>query len=393
VTATTVEEHFQRIPYLPPSDGRAEMHSGLSRHYPILHGNLVAPVGYSRDIGVVMAHPASNFLSHFLLDGFAEAGIPIMGMNTRYSANEAALIMERAAEDLGAGVRWMKEELGFSKVVLLGFSGGGSLSAFYQSEAECPSITRTPAGDPVELGRTPQVPADGLMLVGAHAGRAHVLRHWIDPSVVDELNPSLTDPGLDLYAPDRVFPMERDRLAHYRAAQTARIERIDAWALEQLEHMQRTGDADRAFVVHRTVADPRFLDLSLDPSDRVPGSMYGDPRNANTAAGGLARFCTVRSWLSTWSSNRTAADAIRNLPNVQVPAVVMCLMGDQAAFPSESRAMHAALPPESELIEMPELNHYLVDQPTGVDAVVTRLRRWLVEQHLMEPQETGAPVW
>ncbi|MGB7382664.1 MAG: alpha/beta hydrolase, partial [Rhodococcus sp. (in: high G+C Gram-positive bacteria)] len=166
MTATTVEEHFQRIPYLPPSDGRAEMHSGLSRHYPILHGNLVAPVGYSRDIGVVMAHPASNFLSHFLLDGFAEAGIPIMGMNTRYSANEAALIMERAAEDLGAGVRWMKEELGFSKVVLLGFSGGGSLSAFYQSEAECPSIARTPAGDPVDLGRTPQVPADGLMLVG-----------------------------------------------------------------------------------------------------------------------------------------------------------------------------------------------------------------------------------
>lgn len=36
--------------------------------------------------------------------------------------------------------------MGYEKVVLCGWSGGGSLSALYQSEAEQPTITHTPAG-------------------------------------------------------------------------------------------------------------------------------------------------------------------------------------------------------------------------------------------------------
>ncbi len=127
-TGSEPRDFFQRIPYRPATDGRIEMHSGLSRHYPTLHGNLVAAPGYSREVGVIMCHPASNFLSHFLLRAFAEAGIPAMGLNTRYASNEPALIMERAAFDLGTGVRWMTDVLGFEKVVLLGFSGGGSLA-------------------------------------------------------------------------------------------------------------------------------------------------------------------------------------------------------------------------------------------------------------------------
>ena len=53
--------------------------------------------------------------------------------------------------DLGAYVRHAKEKLGYQNVVLLGWSGGGSLSLFYQAEAENPTITETPAGDPVDL--------------------------------------------------------------------------------------------------------------------------------------------------------------------------------------------------------------------------------------------------
>ncbi|MFD4181337.1 hypothetical protein ACFWPB_09515, partial [Rhodococcus sp. NPDC058514] len=134
-------------------------------------------------------------------------------------------------------------------------------------------------------------------------------------------------------------------------------------------------------------APPRFVDLAVDPSDRALGSMYGDPRAANTAAGGLARFVTVRSWLSTWSFDHTNADALRDLATVKTPAMVMCLMADQAAFPTDSRELHAALPSaDAELIELAGLNHYLVDQPGGLDSVVTRLRDWLVGQGLAEGQ-------
>ncbi|TCN51361.1 hypothetical protein EV641_110220 [Rhodococcus sp. SMB37] len=380
-------DHFQRIPYEPASDGRVEMHSGLSRHYPTLHGNLVAAPGYSRKVGVIMCHPASNFLSHFLLRAIARAGIPAMGLNTRYASNEPALIMERAAFDLGAGVRWMAEELGFEKVVLLGFSGGGSLASFYQSQAENPTVTETPAGDPASFPDAKLRPADAVMLVGAHPGRARVLRHWIDGAVLDETDPYSVDPELDLYVPGRTAPLDRDWVTRYRDAQLARMRRIDAWALGQLDEMNRTGASDRGFVVHRTVADPRFVDTTLDPSDRELGSMYGDPAAANTAAGGLARFVTVRSWLSTWSSDRTNADALADLEHVDAPAMVMSLLGDQAAFAEDSRLMHQALGGDTELIEMRGLNHYLVDQPGGLHDVVGRITGWIRRTVLEEAQQ------
>ncbi|MGW0172905.1 alpha/beta hydrolase [Rhodococcus sp. NPDC003322] len=373
-----IVDQFQRIPYEPARDGRVEMHSGLSRHYPTLHANLVATQDHDRSVGIVMAHPASDFLSHFLLRGFADAGIPALGVNTRYNSNEPALIMERAALDLGSAVRWMREQLGFERVILLGFSGGGSLAAFYQDQAENRTVTHTPAGDPSGFAEADMPPADALLLIGAHTGRAHVLRHWIDPAVTDDEQPDRTDPDLDLYAPDRTAPLDRGWVTKYRLAQLDRMRRIDAWALDRLAELNRTGESDHGFVVHRTVADPRFVDVTLDPSDRAAGSMYGDPARANTAAGGLARFVTVRSWLSTWSVDHSNADALRNLPGVTCPTLVMSLLGDQAAFASESRAMHAALTgAPATLIEVPDLNHYLVDQPHGVAHVTGAVRTWL----------------
>ncbi|WP_314035340.1 alpha/beta hydrolase [Dietzia sp. CH92] len=358
--APTPVDHFQRIPYEPATDGRIEMHSGLSRHYPTLHANLVELPGSSRRRGVIMCHPASNFLSHFLLGALARAGQPAMGLNTRYANNEPALLMERAAADLGTGIRWMREELGFDQVVLLGFSGGGSLATFHQSRAEGAEA------------------ADALMLVGAHPGRARVLRHWIDPSVTDEDDPWSVDPRLDLYARGRTAPFDPDWVTEYRTAQAERMRRIDLRALDALERLEAEGGSDRGFVVHRTTADPRFLDLTLDPSDREVGSMYGDPRAANTAAGGLARFVTARSWLSTWSPDHTSADALTDLPRITDPTLVMSLLGDQAAFAEDSRLMAGRSgDPGVELVEMRHLNHYLVDQPAGLDQVIGGLVDWM----------------
>ena len=367
-------DQFQRIPYEPASDGRIEMHSGLSRHYPTLHANLVELPGATRRRGVIMCHPASNFLSHFLLRALARTGQPAMGLNTRYANNEPALLMERAAADLGTGIRWMREELGFEEVVLLGFSGGGSLATFHQSRA-----------DRVEA-------ADALMLVGAHPGRARVLRHWIDPSVTDEDDPWSVDPRLDLYAAGRTAPFDADWVEEYREAQAERMRRIDRRALDALERLEAEGGSDRGFVVHRTTADPRFLDLTLDPSDREVGSMYGDPRAANTAAGGLARFVTARSWLSTWSPEHTAADALTDLPGITAPTLVMSLLGDQAAFAEDSRLMAACSgDPRVELVEMRHLNHYLVDQPEGLDRVIDELRDWM-DRRLDRAPTAGAPA-
>ena len=84
-----------------------------------------------------------------------------MCCGSRYPHNDTTLIMEKVILDLGRYVKHAKEVLGYKKVILAGWSGGGSLSMFYQAEAEDPSVTSTPAGDMPDLTKAGLEPADG----------------------------------------------------------------------------------------------------------------------------------------------------------------------------------------------------------------------------------------
>src|SRR3546814_2719793 len=102
----------------------------------------------------------------------ADAGLHVLCAASRYAKNDSALIMEKVVIDMGAWVRHAREAMGYEKVVLVGWSGGGSLSLFYQAEAEQPSITQTPAGDEVDLVGTGLSPADGIVFIAAHLSRS-----------------------------------------------------------------------------------------------------------------------------------------------------------------------------------------------------------------------------
>ena len=110
-------------------------------------------------------------------------------------------------------------------------------------------------------------------MLAAHPGRALTMVEWIDPAVVDEQDMYATNPALDMYNPANGPPYDRGWLTRYRAAQRARNDRITDWVLGRLAALDADLDQDRIkdepFIVYRTVADPRFLDLSLDPSDRA----------------------------------------------------------------------------------------------------------------------------
>ena len=43
------------------------------------------------------------------------------------------------------------------------------------------------------------IPADGLIYISTHKGEGMIMNEIIDPSVVDENQPHLTDPSLDMY--------------------------------------------------------------------------------------------------------------------------------------------------------------------------------------------------
>src|SRR3546814_12914726 len=86
----------------------------------------------------------------------AKAGHHVIYCNSRYPGVDYALQMEKVAIDLGECIRDAKNRLGYERVVLGGWSGGGSLSAVYQAEAESPSVTTTPAGRPPDLTQAKQ---------------------------------------------------------------------------------------------------------------------------------------------------------------------------------------------------------------------------------------------
>ena len=99
----------------------------------------------------------------------ANAGLHVLCAGSRYPKNDSALIMEKVCYDMGQYVKWAKEVCGYRKVVLVGWSGGGSLSLFYQDQAEHPTITHTPAGDEADLVGANLQPADAILLLAAGA--------------------------------------------------------------------------------------------------------------------------------------------------------------------------------------------------------------------------------
>jgi hypothetical protein len=220
--------------------------------------------------------------------------------------------------------------------VLLGNSGGGSLMALAQAEQS--------------LG-------DGWIGIAAHPGEGVFMLQAIDPSVADENDPFSTVDELDMYHPDNGWrpwpePCSYDRawLERYRAAQRDRVARIDSIAQaaladqklgrEQAAAQERgslawrraraRGVSTRYLTIYRTLADPAYLDLSIDPDDRPMGSLFAfpDPLEANYGRAGLARTMTDRGWLSTWSGLSSHARLADTGPRVSVPSLLVHPMAD-----------------------------------------------------------------
>ncbi len=351
-----------------------ESQSGLAMLHPRVWG-AIERAG-ARRIATIVMHPASNFMGHYLIAPLRERGVTCMGLNSRYVNNDSQLIMERVIQDLGAGVKWLRQE-GYEKIVLIGNSGGAALASFYQAQAERLTATRTPAGDPIDLAPDDLPPVDGIVLAAAHSGRSRLIAEWLDPSVVDESDSLGADPALDMFNPKNGPPFKADWLASYRAAQFARRARLDAWAIARLRQLRsiENGPRDQAFIIYRTCADPRHLDLSIDPNDRAIGTIWGDARMVNYAANSVGRYTTLTAYLSQWSA-MSQADGPDNLARTHVPVLLLEYTADASVLPSTNSLWAAASKGRVERHAVKGGNHYLAGQPDLVTEVANRIANW-----------------
>jgi len=115
-----------------------------------------------------------------------------------------------------------------------------ALTSLYQAQAgtEPPHrLATTAAGDPLDLNDYDLPQANGLITMAAHKGEGRALTWRLDPSVTDETDPYSVNPELDMYNPDNGYrkPPQLSKyspefIKKYRAAQLARMERLDQMA-------------------------------------------------------------------------------------------------------------------------------------------------------------------
>lgn len=355
-----------------------------------LEGVLIKPANRPSRVLHIYMHPASTLQLLPVPRQSARLGAHVLCAGSRYARNDTAGILENVLLDLGAYIRHAKSVWGYEKIVLIGWSGGGSLALFYQSQAERPTITQTPAGDPFDLAGAALIPADALIFQAAHLSRARLLLETIDPSVRDESDPDDRETELDIYNPSNPNrpPYSTAYVSSYREAQLRRVRRITARVKTVLSTLKArgTGELERGLVTHRTMADLRFLDGSLDPNDRAIGTCYlGHPETANTGPVGLARFSTLRAWLSQWSIDDSNADGPKCAKQIKTPLLVIENGADNAVPQPHARMIFdAASSPDKTFHLIEGATHYYAGQPEHLRSVTALTRSWLGSRGLAE---------
>lgn len=319
-----------------------------------------APAGKKPKTAVIATHYNVDFAEHYIAPYFARRGYGFLGWNTRYRGFEDQFLLHHAILDISVGMRWLKEEAGVERIVILGNSGGGSLMGAYQAEAIKPTLDGELPEAVRDLYRN-LTKADLYISLNAHQGRPEVLTDWMDASVTDENDPLATDPSLDPFSADNAPPYSDEFVTRYRAAQRARNQRITDWAKAELKRLNDAGVPDRLFPMFRVWGDLRCMDPALDPSDRKPRWCYrGDPAIANRTPS-IGRASMLKTWLSMWSLETSKCVGAPHLAKFDTPSLVIQGTADTGVFPSDARRIYDAVGAKDKSIQLIPGEHYFED--------------------------------
>jgi len=314
------------------------------------------------DVLAVLIHPRADTRRHYLIPALLQRGIAVWAHATRFTDSDSLLIDE-LFRDVSA-VLMAATELGFRKLVAIGNSSGGAALAAYQAHVQSTK----------HASRSGDRPAfSGMVYLASMLNHSSVLSRVIDPAVTNEHDVNDRDRTLDMFDPANGFrPLpqssryESDFLRRYRAAQQARVTRIDAEAqrlceewnrelravgvtrlsvlplTEQTRIEERTG-LPKHLHIRCTEANPAYTDLSIEPNRRIVGSFFSPrPDLSNFSTFGFAQTVTPFAWLSTWSSTYGYPAATETVSTLHEPTLVLTYSGDHIVFERDGRAVFEA---------------------------------------------------
>ncbi|HXC54063.1 MAG TPA: hypothetical protein VNU97_02095 [Rhizomicrobium sp.] len=377
--------------------------------------------------GAVVMHPRGDFQHHYVVPRLVEAGIAVLAATTRNPNNDTTTVHEEIVLDVASSVAELKRR-GVVHIVLIGNSGGGALNGFYQAQAVAgrgQRIAMTPGGRPTRLNQVEMIPADAMIYIAAHKGEGLIMNEIIDPAVTDEARPHLSDAALDMYDEANGFrtPTALDGadaqwseyddafVARFRAAQLARVARLDAVARaliadnERAERLHADPDFHKlpsarrrdilrreafepVMTIYRTMANLHYVDRHLDPSPRDYGSIFSPrPDLMNWKFLGFGRYATPHAWLSTWSGLSSHASQMTDLPKIEAPTLFINAGKDQEIFPTtDARPMFAAVAAtDKTFIQFDDAQHYF-NPPFGqqaapdIDKVMDAVVPWILDR-------------
>ena len=256
-------------------------------------GALYAPAGEHAGVAFLAIHRTSNFMNMIGNEELAKRGFLVLGMNPRSDNNEAIVNFEDIALDIKQGVEFLRKQPGVRKVVLIGFSGGGPSTTFYQAVAENgPSYCQGPnklTQCSKALADLPR--ADGLLLLDAHPGNTVNALRSLNPAVLDEADPSKIDASLDPFDPKNGFnanghsTYSEEFMQRYFKAQAARMNRLIDKAVAMRESLAK-GEAattdDAPFIAYRNRARLMDFSMSVHPGTTRPQKLIRNDGSIST---------------------------------------------------------------------------------------------------------------
>ena len=358
-----------------------------------------------QSIAFVVIHEDANTIESDICTQLAQRGYTMLCIKSEFG-QQAQVTWDALALDVAGAVKYLRGLSAVKKVVLIGYSGGGSIMSYYQNVAQngvaaCQAPERlNPCGNAVAN----MPPADGVILGDAIPGIAFSDLSALDASVVNEQDPRARDASLDMYAapndfsasgPSSYAPAFIDR---YTAAQGARMDRLIAQAQDLLKQARdgkgpyandapmpvgrlsaRIWEADLSLLSHTKgkypLISPEFPDgsppqvinslrvTSADPT----GNQRWDPRKGGFSAATFLSIAAIKApnlriaadsiTGVDWASTNTST--VLNVAGIRSPLLIMSMTGHYWIVPSEMYLEAATKATDKTLVYIKGASHGL----------------------------------